>query len=153
MIKKIIMIFMFLMSLQIVYSQAEKTDLLGVSVLKNEDGSVEIERTFFSYGYPTESVENGRYILQALDINGELIKEIYFDLDIVFGLADKSWFDEDGNQIIIPEFNPEKILNIIYLTYDDRIDSYLIKDNEDNLIIEKNLGDEVGIKVDSKNKS
>lgn len=103
--KKIIFVlFGILVFVSLVCVSASKEDVF-VLRLNYDKGNVFVDDLIVSKGYFNEDAYNeGKYLLKMISLDEELLysQNFEFDLEVYFE-PNPDWFDEDGNQIVIPD--------------------------------------------------
>lgn len=114
------------------YSSSEMEPIMGIN-FKHEDNSFSINRIDLYNSYRTDTQERGDYLLEVVNGDDDLIDSAYFDLPDLSYSADPDWFDDDGNQIFVP--NVSSVEMFIQLRYTSDARRILIRQTIDEQII------------------
>jgi hypothetical protein len=137
--KKILFIILITFLFALVSAQ-EKETLIGVEI-NFKGGEISIENIYFDYGYKTENNANGIYALKLLDKNGNILEELLFNFPEISFSADSSWFDEQGEQTIIPDLPQIMLSKTLHLPYHQNIGSVSIFDIVGNELLNVQVAD------------
>jgi hypothetical protein len=150
--KKIINILIFIIVIfTLGYSIEEKTELLGIDI--SYDGEkYEIDDIYFEYGFPSKPVEVHTHSISINDLGNNQI----YSLNIMIGSdmmpPPPYWFDENGNQIDFEDI-PINELVTIFTPYVEEMDMFQLLDLNNNILIQENIHQKIGIEYNSENNS
>jgi len=98
---------------------AEEGELYGITLIFGED-KMSISSVDIVEGFVPETVDEGQYTLRVVGFSDELLFETRFDFNpgVSFS-APPTWFDEEGNQIYIPDTSPPviNVSKILFVPY------------------------------------
>jgi hypothetical protein len=138
MVKKNVFLFgIFLVACMFFVSAENKQNLIGFGI-KYSDNSFSIEDAFLDYGYASKEIADSKYILRTLDSNKNILEELYFSIESPSFSPPREWFDEEGNQIVIPDVVEEEIdkIETFYLPYSIEARYVAIYDMTNNILYE-----------------
>ncbi len=119
--RKIFLILLFLIGLSAgVYGDSagdERMEIMGIT-LSYFSGEFEIKDVYIITGFPSKELEFPTHTLSVLNKKEKSLYSVKFSIeDVYFSPPEEHWFDEDGNQIYIPEFVEQEISQIIFVPY------------------------------------
>lgn len=128
--KKLVKLFNLTITFLILISliNAAEVDVLGIDITYSGE-NFELNQLIYKTGVPTQSDENGSYILRTIDGNENILDEILFSIPVLELSPDPQWFDnETGEQIIVPEKIIEKIQLFFFINYDESAKFVIVND-------------------------
>ena len=119
--RKIFLILLFLIGLSAgVYGDNagdERIEIMGIT-LSYFSGEFEIKDVYVITGFPSKESEFPTHVLKILDKKNRDLYSIKFTIeDVYFSPPKEHWFDEDGNQIYIPELGEQEFVETIFVPY------------------------------------
>ncbi len=129
----------FSMSVYAESSEDESIDIMGVT-LSYFSGEFEVKNVYVITGFPTKESQYSTHILNIENKKGKNLYSVKFSIgDVHFSPPDEDWFDEDGNQIFIPEFVEQEVSETIFVPYFEDGYYIVVEDLEGNEILRDNI--------------
>ena len=119
--QKIFLILLFLIGLFAgVYGDGagdERMEIMGIT-LRYFSGEFEIKDVYVITGFPSKEPEFPTHTLNILNKKEKSLYSVKFSIeDVYFSPPREDWFDEDGNQIYIPELGEQEFVETIFVPY------------------------------------